>query len=83
MPQYTLTYFNVQALGEPIRMLLSYGKMDFTDNRIDFAKDWPKFKAGLCVDLDFEGKKLKFSKFSKKNFKIQIFENFFFKTQNF
>lgn len=46
MPKYTLTYFDIQALGEPIRMLLSYGNLEFTDNRIDYEKDWAKFKAG-------------------------------------
>jgi hypothetical protein len=46
MSKYTLTYFNVEALGEPIRLLLSYGKVNFVDNRIDFEKDWAKFKAG-------------------------------------
>jgi hypothetical protein len=46
MAQYTVTYFDIEALGEPIRLLLSYGKLPFTDNRIDYEKDWAKFKAG-------------------------------------
>lgn len=48
MTKYTLTYFDVEALGEPIRMLLSYGNLEFTDNRIDYEKDWAKFKTGVC-----------------------------------
>lgn len=47
MSKYTVTYFDLEALGEPIRLLLSYGKVDFVDNRISFD-DWPKFKAGMC-----------------------------------
>lgn len=46
MAKYTITYFDIEALGEPIRMLLAYGNVDFTDNRIDYEKDWMKFKAG-------------------------------------
>lgn len=42
-PQYKLTYFNLTGLGEPIRYLLSYGNLQFEDNRIEFA-DWPKIK---------------------------------------
>lgn len=40
---YKLFYFNSKALAEPIRFLLSYGNIQFEDNRIEFA-DWPKFK---------------------------------------
>lgn len=42
---YKLFYFNVTALGEPIRFLLSYGNLEFEDNRFEGA-DWPKFKEG-------------------------------------
>jgi hypothetical protein len=45
MSKYVLTYFDLEALGEQLRMLLCYGKVDFTDNRISF-EDWPKFKQG-------------------------------------
>lgn len=41
--KYVLTYFNIKALGEPIRLLLSYGKIDFEDRRIE-KEDWPKVK---------------------------------------
>lgn len=33
-PTYKLTYFNIQLLGEPIRMILSYGGIKFEDVRI-------------------------------------------------
>lgn len=38
-----LTYFNVTALGEPIRFLLSYANIDFIDDRFN-KEDWPKIK---------------------------------------
>ena len=41
MSKYAVTYFNIEALGEPIRMLLSYGKVDFEDRRVEYGtKDW-------------------------------------------
>lgn len=43
MPHYKITYFNVKALAEPSRMLLSYGGIDFEDVRIP-KEDWPKHK---------------------------------------
>lgn len=41
--KYVLTYFNVTALGEPIRFLLSYGGVDFQDVRVEIS-DWPQLK---------------------------------------
>lgn len=43
MPTYKLTYFDVRALGEPIRMLLTYMGQDFEDVRLKF-EDWIKIK---------------------------------------
>lgn len=43
MPSYKLTYFDLTALGEPIRMLLAYGGIEFEDNRIEDDK-WPDMK---------------------------------------
>lgn len=40
---YKLFYFNVKALGEPIRLLLSYGEIEFEDHRIPY-QDWRKHK---------------------------------------
>jgi len=42
-PTYKLTYFNVAALGEPIRFLLSYGGVEFEDHRID-SEEWAQLK---------------------------------------
>jgi prostaglandin-H2 D-isomerase / glutathione transferase len=52
---YKLFYFNITALAEPIRFLLSYGNLDFEDNRIESA-DWPKFKEGEIGKLIFKVK---------------------------
>lgn len=42
-PKYKLTYFDIKALGEPIRMLFSYANVEFEDERISF-ENWPKLK---------------------------------------
>ena len=42
-PEYKLTYFPVKGLGESVRFLLSYGKVDFEDCRIEI-KQWPEIK---------------------------------------
>lgn len=43
MSPYKLTYFNSQALGEAIRFLLHYGKIEFEDIRIDFETGWASY----------------------------------------
>ncbi|KAK5640320.1 hypothetical protein RI129_011131 [Pyrocoelia pectoralis] len=42
-PAYKLTYFPVKALAEPIRFLLSYGKIEFEDFRFE-RENWPEIK---------------------------------------
>jgi len=42
-PTYKLTYFNVKALAEPIRFLLSYGGIEFEDHRIE-KEEWAQLK---------------------------------------
>ncbi|XP_056647786.1 glutathione S-transferase-like [Diorhabda sublineata] len=58
-PQYKLTYFNISALGEPIRFLLSYGNIDFEDVRIE-REQWPSLKSttpfGQLPLLEHNGK---------------------------
>lgn len=41
----TLKYFDIPALGEPIRVLLLLGYWEWEDDRIAFD-DWPKMKGG-------------------------------------
>ncbi|KAB0792278.1 hypothetical protein PPYR_14237 [Photinus pyralis] len=57
-PPYKLTYFPVKALGEPIRFLLSYGKLEFEDFRFE-RENWPELKPktpfGQAPVLEFNG----------------------------
>ncbi|CAH1100581.1 unnamed protein product [Psylliodes chrysocephalus] len=46
---YKLTYFNVTGLGEPVRLILSYGNIDFEDIRITFDDNWPSIKPTLPI----------------------------------
>lgn len=48
-PTYKLTYFNIQGIAEPTRMLLSYGGIKFEDVRIEKDKDWPALKPSNCI----------------------------------
>lgn len=43
MPEYKVIYFNVKALAEPLRFLLSYGGIEFDDVRIS-REEWPALK---------------------------------------
>lgn len=43
-PAYKLTYFDVKGAGESIRLLFTYGGIEFEDNRVN-KDDWPKIKA--------------------------------------
>ncbi|XP_018560993.1 glutathione S-transferase-like isoform X1 [Anoplophora glabripennis] len=58
-PAYKLTYFDVTALGEPIRFLLSYGGIEFEDIRISH-ESWPALKSstpfGQLPLLEHNGK---------------------------
>uniref|UniRef100_A0A146LSX5 glutathione transferase n=1 Tax=Lygus hesperus TaxID=30085 RepID=A0A146LSX5_LYGHE len=59
MPTYKLTYFDVRALGEPIRMLLTYMGQEFEDVRLTFD-EWMKIKStspfGKLPTLEVDGK---------------------------
>ncbi|XP_052755105.1 glutathione S-transferase 2-like [Galleria mellonella] len=59
MPKAVFHYFPVKALGEPIRLLLSYGGQEFEDDRVPFDK-WPEFKSktpfGQMPVLELNGK---------------------------
>ncbi|KAM3957902.1 glutathione S-transferase 2-like isoform 2-T2 [Aphomia sociella] len=59
MPQVVFHYFPVKALGESIRLLLSYGGQEFQDDRVPSEK-WPEFKPktpfGQMPLLEMNGK---------------------------
>ncbi|XP_070500455.1 glutathione S-transferase-like [Chironomus tepperi] len=61
MPEYKVFYFNVKALGEPLRFLLSYGNLPFEDVRIS-RNDWPALKPtmpmGQMPVLEVDGKRV-------------------------
>lgn len=40
---YKVTYFDIMGLGEPIRVLLSYGGLEFEDFRVQ-KENWPNLK---------------------------------------
>lgn len=41
---YKLTYFNMKALAEPIRLIFAYAEVPYEDNRIE-RDQWPEHKA--------------------------------------
>lgn len=43
MPSYKVIYFNVKALAEPLRFLLSYGNLEFEDVRVE-RDEWAALK---------------------------------------
>lgn len=47
--KYRLTYFNAQALGEPIRILFACANFAFEDIRIA-NEDWPSLKSSKYVN---------------------------------
>jgi len=58
-PPYKLTYFDIMGLAEPIRILLSYGELDFEDCRVP-KENWPNVKPstpfGQVPILEHNGK---------------------------
>uniref|UniRef100_A0A0A9YRT1 glutathione transferase n=1 Tax=Lygus hesperus TaxID=30085 RepID=A0A0A9YRT1_LYGHE len=41
-----LTYFNMSGLGEPVRVMLSYGEIPFTDKRVS-KDEWASMKSEM------------------------------------
>lgn len=50
-PKFKLYYFNLTALGEPIRLLFAYGDIKYEDIRVEPA-DWPAIKPSRSIHLD-------------------------------
>lgn len=42
-PDYKLTYFDLRAIAEPIRLIFAYAKVPYIDERIPFKK-WSDMK---------------------------------------
>lgn len=54
MPAYKLTYFNIRARGEPIRVILKLAGVEYEETTIPWAsEEWARLKKGtpifLCV----------------------------------
>ncbi|XP_050297816.1 glutathione S-transferase-like [Anthonomus grandis grandis] len=45
-PPYKLTYFDIMGLGEPIRIMLTYGQLEFEDCRVP-KENWPNLKPNM------------------------------------
>ena len=43
MPDYKLTYFQMRARGEVIRMIFAVAGVPYEDNRIEWS-EWPALK---------------------------------------
>jgi len=60
-PKFKLSYFNVKALGEPIRFLFAYGGIDFEDIRISH-EEWavlkPTMPMGQMPVLEVDGQRV-------------------------
>uniref|UniRef100_A0AC34FY38 Glutathione S-transferase n=1 Tax=Panagrolaimus sp. ES5 TaxID=591445 RepID=A0AC34FY38_9BILA len=58
MPEIKLVYFDLRGLGEPARLILTYAKVDFKEDRISMDQ-WPelksKTKTGKLPYLEYEG----------------------------
>lgn len=42
-PKFKLSYFNVKALGEPIRLIFAYGGIEYEDIRVT-QEEWAVLK---------------------------------------
>lgn len=49
-PIYKLTYFDLSGLGEQIRFILSYGRLEFEDVRLP-RSDWDLLKPKIAPPL--------------------------------
>lgn len=50
MPQYKLTYFDIRARGEAIRLAFAYAKVPYEDCRVKFGgEEWAKQKQSEYV----------------------------------
>lgn len=45
-PTFTLFYFNVKALAEPVRFLFAYGGQEYEDVRVT-RDEWPALKPSM------------------------------------
>lgn len=47
MPVYKLTYFNLRARGEPVRLMLKLAGVEYEERTIGFgSEEWKKERSG-------------------------------------
>lgn len=51
-PTFTLFYFNVKALAEPIRFLFAYGGVEYEDVRVT-RDEWPALKPSKLAETKY------------------------------
>ncbi len=49
-PKIKLTYFDIRARAEAIRVFLAHVGADYDDNRINMQEEWPKMKPSKCYN---------------------------------
>ena len=47
MTKYKLTYFDLEARGELIRLIFAAAKVKYEDHRVSYHDEWPKVKSGM------------------------------------
>jgi len=45
-PQYKLTYFDLRAIGEPIRFMFVYKQVEFENDEVNHL-EWPSIKPSM------------------------------------
>ena len=81
--KYKLTYFNVRAIAEPVRLLFHYANVEFEDYRLD-SSEWPgakdRYPWGVLPMLEVDGRKLSQSfaigRFLGKEFNLMSCDEF-------
>lgn len=65
-PTFTLFYFNVKALAEPIRFLFAYGGQEYEDVRVT-RDEWPALKPSMLAQKMGSSIECLFDRLVRKN----------------
>ena len=51
MPVYKLTYFNIRARGEPVRVMLKLAGVKYEERTLGFgSEEWKKERSGTLIN---------------------------------